>query len=429
MEAWIGRAVDMATGKAPNLAMKSNARRSTRIFQNVPVTISSRNGEAASFLESTSTVAMNCHGCLYPSQNEYQPGSWVTLEVPPQQADGKPRSVRAQVRFIRPSRNPSEPYHVGVELQTPANIWGISVPPEDWLRFPGAASAAATPSALAPAHPADLTAPTEKTIHVLPESSGMAPETRSSGTAEIIQQPSATSPWTMRVAPDEVKRTFDAKLQQAAEKAVSLAVTSQVNSLITEAVKTIETCSQATVRDAEQHCLIYREQLVTSAREQLEASLAEARETAQRLEKSSSEVHLILAEALDFLQEAARELGRQFSASLRENTDRAAVNFGDKTAQFSERYLAHLAEQMQARTGEAMARLEGRAAETNAQLNSLNLRAAETRTEWETHRQASRDELARASEQAVQQFRQRMEAIWNSSMVAAMSVVRSTPGA
>lgn len=417
----------MATGKSPNLVTKNNARRSTRIFRIVPVTISSRNGEADSFLESTSTLAMNCHGCLYRSQNEYQPGSWVTLEVLAQQADGKPRSVRAQVRFIRPSRNPSEPYHVGVELQTPANVWGIPVPPEDWLRFPGAASAAATPSALAPSHPSDLSAPTEKTIHVLPESSRMAPETLSSGTAEIIQRPSDASPgWTMRVAPDEVKRTFDAKLQQAAEKAVSSAVTSQVNSLITEAVKTIETLSQATVRDAEQHCLIYREKLVTSAREQLQASLAEALETAQRLEKSSSEVHLILAEALDFLQETARELGKQFSTSLRESTDRAAVNFGDKTARFSDRHLAHLAEQVQATTGEAMARLEGRA---NAQRDSLNLLAAETRTEWEAHRQACRDELARASEQAVQQFRQRMEAIWNSSMAAAMSVVRSTPGA
>jgi hypothetical protein len=169
--------------------------------------------------------------------------------------------------------------------------------------------------------------------------------------------------------------------------------------------------------------LIYREKLITSAREQLEASLAEAQETAQRLEKSSTEVHLILAEALTFLREAARELGNEFSASLQESADRAAVNFGDKTARFSERHLAHVVEQVQAKTGEAMSRLNGRASEANAQLDALNLLAAEIRTEGEAQRQAFRDELARTREQAVQQFRQRMEEIWNSSLVAAMSVV------
>jgi hypothetical protein len=426
IEAWIGQAVDVATGKAPNLVSTWDARRSTRICQIVPVTISSRTGDGNSFLESTSTLAMNCHGCLYPSQNEYRPGSWVNLEVQAPQADGKPHPVRAQVRFIRPSQNPGEPYHVGIELQTPANVWGIPVPPEDWLRFPGAASAATAASALAPALHSDVTAPTEQKIHVLSESLGINPETLSSLPAEIVQRPSDNSPgWDnpMRVAPDEVRLAFDAKLLQAAEKAFSLAVTSHINTAITQAVKTIETFSQATVRDAEQHCLVYREKLFASARGQLEASLAQAQETAQRLENGSTEVHIILAEALTFLKETAQELGKQFSTSIQESADRAAVNFGDKTAQFSDRHLAHLVEQVQATTGESMTRLDRRASEANAQLDTLNLLAAKIRTEGEAQRQAFRDELARTREQAVQQFRQRMEELWNSSLVAALSVL------
>jgi hypothetical protein len=169
--------------------------------------------------------------------------------------------------------------------------------------------------------------------------------------------------------------------------------------------------------------LIYREKLVASAREELAPSLAEAQEAAQRLEKSSSEVHIILAEALTFLQETAGELGKHFSTRLRATADQAAVDFGDKTTRFSDRHVAHLAEQVQAMTGEAMARLEGRAAEASAQLDSLNALAAETLTEWESQRQTSREELARASEQAVQQFRQRMEAIWNALTIVAMSAV------
>ena len=135
------------------------------------------------------------------------------------------------------------------------------------------------------------------------------------------------------------------------------------------------------------------------------------------------EVHIILAEALNFLQESARELGKQFSTSLQESADRAAVNFGDKTAQFSDRHLADLIERVQATSVEAMTRLDRRGAEANVQLDSLKVLAAETRADWEAQRQASQDELARTREQAVQQFRQRMEEIWNSSLVAAMSVV------
>jgi hypothetical protein len=410
---------------ASNLVTSRDARRSTRISEIVPVIIFRGPGVGDSFLESTSTLAVNCHGCLYPSQNEYQPGSWITLEVPNQQADGKRHSLRAQVKFIRPSRNPSVRYHVGVELQAPANVWGIQLPPEDWLRFPDAAGAA-TGTELALALDSDVLAPNEQKIRVLPQSSGITPETVSSPTAEVIQQTSdALLGWDKptRVAPDEIRRTLDAKLLQAAEKAVSLAATSHVNTAVTQAVKAIETFSQSAVRAAEQQCSIYLETLVTSAREQLKDSLTEAQNTARRLEESSSEIHIILAEALDFLKQAARELGKQFSTSLRESATGAAVDFGDKTSRFSDLHLALLAEKVEATTGDAMTRLEGRSAEANAQLDSLNLLATETRTEWEAHRQASRVELSRASEQAIQQFRERMEAIWNSSMVAAMSAV------
>jgi len=314
---------------------------------------------------------------------------------------------------------------VGVELQTPANVWGIQLPPEDWLRFPGAASAAATVSALAAALHSDVAATAEQKIHVLPESLGINSETLPSPTADVQQSfdasPGLHEP--IPVEPDEVRRTFDAKLLHAAEKAVSLAVTSHVNAAINQAVKTVETFSQAILRDAERHDLIYRETLVASAREELAASFAEAQEAAQRLEHSSSEVHIILAEALTFLQETAGELGKQFYTRLRATADQEAVDFGDKTTTFSDRRIAHLAEQVQATTGEAITRLDGKAAEASAQLDSLSRLAAEARAEWESRQEASREDLARATEQDVQQFRQRMEAIWNFSMTTAMSVV------
>ncbi len=206
----------MATNRAPNLVTKPDARRSTRISQAVPVIISIHNEMGISFLESTSTLSMNCHGCLYPSKNEYQPGSWITLDVT-QQADRKPHCVRAQVRFIRPSPNPSEPYHVGVELQTPANVWGVPMPPEDWLQFSATTTALATPSEPAPPHP------------------------------------DALASWTMRSTPDEVRGTLDAKLQRAAEKAVSGVVASQSRRCRQRSAEDpFRPSAKRTVRDAEQ---------------------------------------------------------------------------------------------------------------------------------------------------------------------------------
>ena len=162
---------------------------------------------------------------------------------------------------------------------------------------------------------------------------------------------------------------------------------------------------------------------MASEREQLKTSIAEAQEIVARLEQASSEVHLILAEAVDFLQDTAQRLGKEFSEELKETANRAAANFGENTSRFSEQYLARFAKEVQATTDAPLGLLQEKTAEAGAQLEKLNLLAIQTRTECETLRQASRDELASVRDQAVNQFRQRMETIWNSSMIAAMSAV------
>ena len=68
-------------------------------------------------------------------------GAWVTLAVIDPQNDGKTQQVRAQVKFVRLPRTPRELYQVGVELESPANIWGIETPPRDWLQFTGGMTA------------------------------------------------------------------------------------------------------------------------------------------------------------------------------------------------------------------------------------------------------------------------------------------------
>jgi hypothetical protein len=408
----------MAMSNGLDLIPKVKARRSTRIFQMVPVTVSSPNGQTDSFRESTSTLAMNCHGCLYPSRYEHKAGSWIALEIPARQDGTKPQSAWGQVKCVRTSLNADRPYLVGIELQTPTNIWGIASPPKDWLQFTVAPTALET--SLAPVH-SSATAPAEAAAALL--ESIAKPKESSAASSAIVQPADASTGSAMGVAREEIKRTFDAKLQQAAEKAVSLALNSQVKIALTQAVKTIETFSQTAVREAEQKLRSHHEQLVAAEREQLKTSIAEAQEIVARLEQASSEVHLILAEAVDFHQETAQRLGKQFSEELKESANRAAASFGENTSRFSEQYLARFAKQVQVTAEEPLSRLQEKTAEAGAQLEKLNLLAGQTRAECETLRQASRDELASARDQAVNQFRQRMESIWNSSMIAAMSAV------
>src|ERR1035441_9786531 len=123
-------------GTALNMMTSKDKRRSTRISETVRVSVSGENKLGSVFSESTLTLAVNCHGCIYPSRNEHRTGAWVTLEFPNQQSDPKTHPVRAQVRFVLAPRSPKEPYQVGVELETPANVWRIESTPKDWLRFP-----------------------------------------------------------------------------------------------------------------------------------------------------------------------------------------------------------------------------------------------------------------------------------------------------
>jgi hypothetical protein len=392
----------------------ANARRSTRVFQAVPLSVSGQNRVGNLFLESTSAVAVNCHGCLYPSRNEYRHGSWVTLEVPNQHVNLLARPVRAQVKFIRLPRSPQELYLVGVELESPANVWGITTAPEDWLRFADAPQNATTNAAAPALNPAPLalaqtahgneqnalSAPSHEN-NLAPTTTPSAPhEHTADHTAEHTAHmaapatpahgaTAASSVATGSVTPEQLLRLLDGKLQQAAENAVSAALSARLNTAVNQAVKAIENFSQASLRQVEAHCSQYRETLVGAAREDLlermnqdmahaaeslRAQVAEfsskTADTARQLENSTAQVQPLLAEAQESLQAKARELQEQFPGQVRETVERAVAEFNDETERLSQRQLARLTEKAHAAGGEAARAIDGRSAEARTQLES-----------------------------------------------------------
>jgi len=139
-----GKVADELThSSTPDLATTSRARRSTRILGPVRLKILGESRVGTPQLELTSAIAVNCHGCLYLSRHEHRQDSWMTLEISNQHTGAKSAPVQAKVRFVRLPRNPRELYSVGVELETPANIWGIEPVPRDWLPYSDSARVAA----------------------------------------------------------------------------------------------------------------------------------------------------------------------------------------------------------------------------------------------------------------------------------------------
>jgi len=186
----------------PDLATTSRARRSTRILGPVRLKILGESRVGTPQLELTSAIAVNCHGCLYLSRHEHRQDSWMTLEISNQHTGAKSAPVQAKVRFVRLPRNPRELYSVGVELETPANIWGIEPVPQDWLPYSDSVRGAAAP-------------------------------------------------------PDELIRAGERNLRDAAKQPVSSAVTSHVNTAGKEAVRAIAIANQESIvklADSVRHC-------------------------------------------------------------------------------------------------------------------------------------------------------------------------------
>lgn len=140
----------------PTNEPEAHNRRSTRIVQAVPLTVTGIDALGRPFQERTSTLIINCHGSRYQSKHYVLKGMWVTLEVPHPEPGRPPRTVRGKVMWIQRPRTVRELFQVGVELEVSGNFWGIAFPPSDWFPFPEGLTA--VPSAAPPPKPATVPA-------------------------------------------------------------------------------------------------------------------------------------------------------------------------------------------------------------------------------------------------------------------------------
>ncbi len=77
-------------------------RRSTRIVQAVPLQVTGVDALGRPFIERTSSLILNCHGCRYQSKHYVLKNMWVKLEVP-QSGSGPPAAHGTRPRRVDPA--------------------------------------------------------------------------------------------------------------------------------------------------------------------------------------------------------------------------------------------------------------------------------------------------------------------------------------
>lgn len=454
------------------------ARRSTRIDRTVPMIIVGQTKLGLSFEERTAAVSLNLHGCRYPSRHDYSVGSWVGLQVLEPSSENPTAVMRAQVRSIHPPMSPRELYQIGVELEAPANVWGVPTPPEDWQRFLGSTTAkmqAATGTAPAREPAATPAAATPQTH------APVGPEYRSSGVAAFPAPPPAPSktepgqarPERVVITSDQLVAAVHGKLQQAADKAVHAAINSHLMDAVRQALTKIDDVCRASIHQMEEHTGQHLEGMLHSVREEvfgrMDVRLVEdriqweqeqqvyrtrAEEIAQRLENLAAEAERKVTEAQKFFEKIGPEFEPQIRGRLEESAGRATEEFESAATRVSDRQLVRLMEDKQMVTREAYAQLEACGAEARAQMqsaasstleefkrqmgvhvdlsisdatqrvmSSLASLDAENRAACEARRLAIETDVAQATQQSTEQFRTGIKAFLYSCLVAAVGAV------
>jgi hypothetical protein len=446
------------------------SRRSTRIDRTVPLVVVGQTKLGLSFQERTSAVSLNLHGCRYPSRHDYAVGSWIGLQVLEPNGETSTPVMRAQVRSIHPPMSPRELYQIGVELESPANVWGVPTPPEDWQKALGTngSKIMMEASASAPALEPESSAPA-------PKATPAGPEYRSTGvTAFPAQPPAATAkPERVVITSDQLVAAVHGKLQTAAEKAVHAAINDHLMGAVRQALGKIDDVCKASVHQIEEHSEQRLEAMMRAAREEvlsrMEARLVEDRtrweehqeefrgrseELAERLEHLAAETQRCLTEAQRMVERASNEVEPRIREQLSRSVGRLTEDFEAAATRVSDRQLVRLMEDKLMVTREAAAQMDACSADARAQLQSsasttmeefkrqsevqvdliiseatqrvmsqLGALEAENHAACEARRRTIESDVARATEQSTEQFRTGMKAFLYSCLVAAVGAV------
>ena len=449
-------------------------RRSTRVKKSVPLVVLGKDRTGVPFMERTVSVTVNKHGCLFPSRHDHDVGTWVKLQLVGLIGDDEKPIVRAMVRSIHPPASLRELQQVGVELETPANVWGIEPAPADWTS--AVEGNVLTPQLAAVVAPAPK--PETKTgglseVPLKPEPEPKMGDLTKTGEVISISSrspatsrpnptdgPEAPKPQRVVVTADGLISALQGRLQQEAEKAVQAALAKQVNDRIQDALRSIDDARRLSAREVQELVPKRIEEMKFSLKEEsaaqwkaeMEVYRGRAEEVAQHLERQAGELRCELANtAQEYVEKMTREIGPQIPARLNEAVCQATSDFESAIAVVLDRRYELLLEKMQIATQEALSKLNARSTEVQALAQSaLNSSVEEFKRETERHvtmalaetkeravsalssldaesraacdarREALEAEVSRSAERAAEEFRNGMKELLYSCLGAAV---------
>jgi hypothetical protein len=467
--------------RTPDNLVREESRRSTRIERSVPLIVFGQNNLGEPFVERTVSTSVNLHGCRYPSRHDYGVGTWVTLQVVGLNVEPAPPAIRARVRSIHTSQSTRELQQVGVELETPANVWGIVTPPQDWLGWGETSSSmpqfSAVPEPAPEPLPLDAETAEAEEPPSIPEHKLADVATFPSPSPAASKPPGPTlteapKPQRVVITPDGLINVLQGKLQQAAEKAVQTAVAKQLDEAVRSAVSAIDDVRQSSIREVQELFptrveaattgLATKDEIaaVTASviashwKEEMEKYRSHAEELTQRLAHQAANLKRELDRSQEFLGKISSELEPRVQGRLNEAVARVTSQFDGAVAKIMDRRFERLLESSQSVLQEALLKLDARSAEAqalvqgavNSTLANLQKQAetqmdgilsetkdraasalssldAENRAACEARRQTLEADVARAAERSTDQFRKGMKAFLYSCLVAAVSAV------
>src|SRR6195256_5810185 len=233
--------MEMVSEGANNASAELRKRRSTRIVQAVPLVVTGVDALGRPFVERTSSLIVNCHGCRYQSKHYVLKNMWVKLEIPHPESGQAPRVVRGRVAWIQRPRTVRQLFQVALELETPGNVWGIAFPPEDWFAFPDVETQqhnlATTTDPLANESEHEAPAHTDYEI----------PATHTTDNLRAFPSPASTTDASLQLARQLARLVADAKqqIQAAAREAASQAVSQEASQVVEKIQQEIDKHAQA----------------------------------------------------------------------------------------------------------------------------------------------------------------------------------------
>jgi hypothetical protein len=298
-------------------------RRSTRIVQAVPISVTGVDALGQPFKERTTTVMVNCHGCKYQSKHYVPKGSPITLEVPDTEP-GRLRTVQGHVVWVQRPRTVRELFQIGLEFETAGNIWGIAFPPDDWFPCAEEVAPAETAEAAAPtvgsAGPQHLAAAPPPAPERLPQTPAAPP----AASAPLAAAPAADAKIHVVTSPTVIQEVQPAAPQE------------QIARIVAEAKETLDKTARKQAQSA-----INEE--MTIVRQQLDAQLHEAVEHAIRVSMervSESAAKKVVQQAEDrtsAIVEEARKAGESnvanLDAKIRQAVSDAVTHAAEQAAQ------------------------------------------------------------------------------------------------